>query len=54
MEEIQPKVIKIISEKLGKDVSEIKISSHFIQIRCSNKLCKNYRICSKILKWKPT
>ena len=31
MEEIQAKVIKIISEQLGKDVSEIKMSSHFIE-----------------------
>ncbi len=31
MEEIQAKVIKIISEQLGKDVSEIKMNSHFIE-----------------------
>jgi len=31
MEEIQAKVIKIISEQLGKDESEIKMSSHFIE-----------------------
>ena len=31
MEEIQGKVIKIISEQLGKDKSEIKMSSHFIE-----------------------
>ena len=31
MEEIQAKVIKIISENLGKDVSEIKMNSHFIE-----------------------
>ena len=31
MEEIQDKVIKIISEQLGKDESEIKMSSHFIE-----------------------
>ena len=31
MEEIQAKVIQIISEQLGKDVSEIKMSSHFIE-----------------------
>ena len=31
MEEIQAKVIQIISEQLGKDESEIKMSSHFIE-----------------------
>jgi len=31
MVEIQAKVIQIISEQLGKDVSEIKMSSHFIE-----------------------
>ncbi len=31
MEEIQAKVIQIISEQLGKDVSEIKMSPHFIE-----------------------
>ncbi|MBT4014425.1 MAG: acyl carrier protein [Deltaproteobacteria bacterium] len=31
MEEIQVKVIKIISEQLGKDESEIKMNSHFIE-----------------------
>ncbi len=31
MEEIQAKVIQIISEQLGKDKSEIKMSSHFIE-----------------------
>ena len=31
MEEIQSKVIKIISEQLGKDESEIKMNSHFIE-----------------------
>ena len=31
MEEIQGKVIQIISEQLGKDESEIKMSSHFIE-----------------------
>ena len=31
MEEIQAKVIKIISDQLGKDESEIKMSSHFIE-----------------------
>ncbi len=31
MEEIQSKVIQIISEQLGKDVSEIKMNSHFIE-----------------------
>ena len=31
MEEIQAKVFKIISEQLGKDDSEIKMSSHFIE-----------------------
>ena len=31
MEEIQAKVVKIISEQLGKDESEIKMSSHFIE-----------------------
>ena len=31
MEKIQAKVIKIISEQLGKDKSEIKMSSHFIE-----------------------
>ena len=31
MEEIQAKVIQIISEQLGKDDSEIKMSSHFIE-----------------------
>ena len=31
MEEIQAKVIHIISEQLGKDESEIKMSSHFIE-----------------------
>ena len=31
MEEIQAKIIQIISEQLGKDVSEIKMSSHFIE-----------------------
>ena len=31
MEEIQTKVIQIISEQLGKDESEIKMTSHFIE-----------------------
>ncbi len=31
MEEIQDKVIQIISEQLGKDESEIKMNSHFIE-----------------------
>ena len=31
MEEIQAKVIQIISEQLGKDESEIKMGSHFIE-----------------------
>ena len=31
MEEIQAKVSKIISEQLGKDESEIKMNSHFIE-----------------------
>ena len=31
MEEIQAKVIQIISDQLGKDESEIKMSSHFIE-----------------------
>ena len=31
MEEIQAKIIQIISEQLGKDKSEIKMSSHFIE-----------------------
>lgn len=31
MEEIQAKVIQIISEQLGKDESEIKMISHFIE-----------------------
>ena len=31
MEEIQVKVIQIISEQLGKDESEIEMSSHFIE-----------------------
>ena len=31
MKEIQAKVIQIISEQLGKDESEIKMSSHFIE-----------------------
>ena len=31
MEEIQAKVIQIIREQLGKDESEIKMSSHFIE-----------------------
>ena len=31
MEEIQAKVIQIISEQLGKDESEITMSSHFIE-----------------------
>ena len=31
MEEIQAKVIQIISEQLGKEESEIKMSSHFIE-----------------------
>ena len=31
MEEIQSQVIKIISEQLGKDVSEIQMNSHFIE-----------------------
>ena len=31
MEEIKAKVIQIISEQLGKDESEIKMSSHFIE-----------------------
>jgi len=31
MEEIQAKVIQIIGEQLGKDESEIKMSSHFIE-----------------------
>ena len=31
MKEIQAKVIQIISEQLGKDESEIKMNSHFIE-----------------------
>ena len=31
IEEIQSQVIKIISEQLGKDESEIKMNSHFIE-----------------------
>ena len=31
MEEIQAKIIQIISEQLGKDESEIKMNSHFIE-----------------------
>ena len=31
MKEIQAKVIQIISDQLGKDKSEIKMSSHFIE-----------------------
>ena len=31
MEEIQSKVIQIIGEQLGKDESEIKMNSHFIE-----------------------
>jgi len=31
MKEIQAKVIQIISEQLGKDESDIKMSSHFIE-----------------------
>jgi len=31
MEEIQAKVVQIISEQLGKDESEIKMNSHFIE-----------------------
>ena len=31
MEEIQAKVIQIISEQLGKDESEVKMRSHFIE-----------------------
>ena len=31
MEEIQAKVIQIISEQMGKDESEIKMGSHFIE-----------------------
>ena len=31
MEEIQAKVVKIISEQLGKDESEITMSSNFIE-----------------------
>ena len=31
MEEIQSKVIQIISEQLGKDVSVIQMNSHFIE-----------------------
>ena len=31
MEEIQSKVIQIISEQLGKDKSKIKMDSHFIE-----------------------
>ena len=31
MEEIQAKVIQIIGEQLGKDESEIKMNSHFIE-----------------------
>ena len=31
MEEIQAKVIQIISEQLGKDESEITMNSHFIE-----------------------
>ena len=31
MEEIQAKVVKIISEQLGKDESEISMSSNFIE-----------------------
>ncbi len=31
MGEIQAKVIQIISEQLGKDESEIKMNSHFIE-----------------------
>ena len=31
MEEIQSKVIQIISEQLGKDAAEIQMNSHFIE-----------------------
>ena len=31
MEEIQKKIVKIISEQLGKDESEISMSSNFIE-----------------------
>ena len=31
MEKIQAKVIQIISEQLGKDESEVQMSSHFIE-----------------------
>ena len=31
MEDIKSEVIKIISEQLGKDVSEIQMNSHFIE-----------------------
>jgi len=31
MEEIQEKIVKIISEQLGKDESEISMSSNFIE-----------------------
>ena len=31
MEEIQSKVIQIISEQLGKNKSEIQMNSHFIE-----------------------
>ena len=31
MEEIQAKIVKIISEQLGKDESEISMSSNFIE-----------------------
>ena len=31
MEEIQEKIVKIISEQLGKDKSEIKMNSNFIE-----------------------
>ncbi|MBG56576.1 MAG: acyl carrier protein [Deltaproteobacteria bacterium] len=31
MEDIKSKVIKIISEQLGKDESEIQMNSHFIE-----------------------
>jgi acyl carrier protein len=30
MEEIKSKVIKIISEKLGKDVNDVKIDAHLV------------------------
>ena len=31
MEELKSKVVKIISEQLGRDVSEIQMNSHFIE-----------------------